>query len=405
ICPQSNILFEDLIVEEHIKIFAGFKNIKEVELEGKRKEKIDNLSGGQKRKLCVAIALLGNPNYIFLDEPTSELDPLSRISIWNFLLNKKKEKVIFLTTHYMDEADIIVDRKLILTHGKIRCLGSNLYLKKHFNMNYKLNIETDHVEKIDKIIKNIIPESQYNENNEQKDKIENQYKCWELPINSALKFPELFDELDSTLGKENLKKHYGLSIATLEELFIKLDDSFKNNYNNKSENSNSDDTLPLMVQINENLDLLDLKNVQNNFKNKLYKLLTFPLIMFKSINITNKVDLNLKEISPKIYGNMNWNYDLENSKFESINKNLYERIIEKSVTEYSDSQLNDIGKVIDKEPYFVSSISGNKSNNNYEFNLYFNDNVKNYQEEIQKLEDFPVTLESNVKAQKINSKN
>ncbi|OUM62237.1 hypothetical protein PIROE2DRAFT_44521, partial [Piromyces sp. E2] len=100
------------------------------------------LSGGQKRKLCIGIALIGNPKYMFLDEPTTSLDPLSRRKIWDLLIKLKKNRIIFLCTHYMDEADILADRKMIINKGKIRCLGTSLFLKHHFNLNYQLNIET-----------------------------------------------------------------------------------------------------------------------------------------------------------------------------------------------------------------------------------------------------------------------
>ncbi|ORY54254.1 P-loop containing nucleoside triphosphate hydrolase protein, partial [Neocallimastix californiae] len=122
------------------------KNKKEIYREfgifEKKDYEVNKMSGGQKRKLCIGLALIGNPKYVFLDEPTTGLDPLSRRKIWNLLLKVKKDRVIFITTHYMDEADIITDRKLILNHGIIRCLGSSVYLKNHFQMKYNLEVET-----------------------------------------------------------------------------------------------------------------------------------------------------------------------------------------------------------------------------------------------------------------------
>ncbi|OUM58158.1 hypothetical protein PIROE2DRAFT_33470, partial [Piromyces sp. E2] len=125
---------------------ADFESwIKEIDLVGKEHFEVQKMSGGQKRKLCIGLALIGNPKYVFLDEPTTGLDPLSRRKIWNLLLKIKKDRVIFITTHYMDEADIIADRKLILNKGKIRCLGSSVYLKNHFQMKYNLEVETENV--------------------------------------------------------------------------------------------------------------------------------------------------------------------------------------------------------------------------------------------------------------------
>ncbi|OUM69302.1 hypothetical protein PIROE2DRAFT_36827, partial [Piromyces sp. E2] len=108
VCPQSNVIFDDLTVEEHIKIYGGIKNanvnieetLREVDLSDQRYKKASKLSGGQKRKLCIGLSTIGNPKYIFLDEPTTGLDPLSRRKIWDLLLKKKEGRVIFLTTHY-----------------------------------------------------------------------------------------------------------------------------------------------------------------------------------------------------------------------------------------------------------------------------------------------------------------
>ncbi|OUM69509.1 hypothetical protein PIROE2DRAFT_38166, partial [Piromyces sp. E2] len=107
-------------------------------------EKIDNfpkeLSGGQRRKLCITLALLGSPKFIFLDEPTTGLDPYSRKTIWELLSKNKKDCIMFVTTHYMDEADLLADRKMIISNGNITCLGTSIFLKNSFNMNYSLDI-------------------------------------------------------------------------------------------------------------------------------------------------------------------------------------------------------------------------------------------------------------------------
>jgi len=96
------------------------------------------LSGGNKRKLSLAIALVGKSKFILLDEPTSGMDPTARRKMWEMLKNYKKDRIILLTTHYMDEADILGDRIGIMTEGKIICLGSSLFLKKRFGVGYVL---------------------------------------------------------------------------------------------------------------------------------------------------------------------------------------------------------------------------------------------------------------------------
>ncbi|OUM65775.1 hypothetical protein PIROE2DRAFT_32917, partial [Piromyces sp. E2] len=146
VCAQANIIYDELTVKDHINFFAGLKGItvdvdeilRDLDLLSQKTTRASKLSGGQKHKLCIGMATIGDPKYIFLDEPTTGLDPLSRRKIWDLLSKKKEGRVIFLTTHYMDEADILADRKVILNRGKVRCLGTSLYLKNHFNMNYNL---------------------------------------------------------------------------------------------------------------------------------------------------------------------------------------------------------------------------------------------------------------------------
>jgi len=172
ICLQTNVIIEGFTVADHFKLYSGIKGaddseeslqkwLNEVDLVEKKDYSVEKMSGGQKRKLCIGLALIGNPKYVFLDEPTTGLDPLSRRKIWNLLLKVKKDRVIFITTHYMDEADIIADRKLILTRGVIRCLGSSIYLKKHFQMKYNLEVETNSPKEVNDLIHGIIPSAQF----------------------------------------------------------------------------------------------------------------------------------------------------------------------------------------------------------------------------------------------------
>ncbi|XP_014062403.2 phospholipid-transporting ATPase ABCA1 [Salmo salar] len=152
-CPQHNVLFNDLTVEEHIYFYARLKGrsrdevktemdqmIKDVGLPHKRKELAKNLSGGMQRKLSVAIAFVGGSNIVILDEPTAGVDPYARRGIWELLLKYKKGRTIILSTHHMDEADILGDRIAIISHGKMCCYGSSLFLKKYFGSGYYLTL-------------------------------------------------------------------------------------------------------------------------------------------------------------------------------------------------------------------------------------------------------------------------
>ena len=96
------------------------------------------LSGGQKRKLSVAIAVCGNSKFIVLDEPTAGMDPLARRELWDLLSSLRKGRTMLLTTHYMDEADILGDRVGIMSLGEMQCVGTTQFLKSTFGAGYKL---------------------------------------------------------------------------------------------------------------------------------------------------------------------------------------------------------------------------------------------------------------------------
>jgi ATP-binding cassette subfamily A (ABC1) protein 3 len=98
------------------------------------------LSGGQKRRLSVGIAFIGNSKFIVLDEPTSGMDTSARRHIWEMLKNYKNDRIILLTTHFMDEADNLGDRIAIMSHGQLKCCGSSVFLKNKFGVGYNLTI-------------------------------------------------------------------------------------------------------------------------------------------------------------------------------------------------------------------------------------------------------------------------
>ena len=124
----------------------------DIGVDDKRKNLASTLSGGNKRKLSVAIALCGNSKFVLLDEPSSGLDIQARRQLWNMLRAYKKDKIILLTTHYMDEADILGDRIGIMTQGKMTCLGSSMFLKNRFGVGYCMTIVKSKPEQNKKII-------------------------------------------------------------------------------------------------------------------------------------------------------------------------------------------------------------------------------------------------------------
>ena len=88
----------------------------------------------------MAMALVGDPKVLFLDEPTAGMDPYSRRKLWSLLQTTKQGRFVLLTTHFMDEADILADRKAVLSNGRVQCVGSSLFLKKQFGIGYVLRL-------------------------------------------------------------------------------------------------------------------------------------------------------------------------------------------------------------------------------------------------------------------------
>ncbi len=100
-----------------------------------------DLSGGNKRKLSLGMALIGGSKIVFLDEPTSGMDPVTRRAIWDILQNLKAEKrSLILTTHHLDEAEFLSERIAIMAKGKLLTVGSSDFIKKNFGIGYHLGI-------------------------------------------------------------------------------------------------------------------------------------------------------------------------------------------------------------------------------------------------------------------------
>ena len=134
---QETQLGEKLTVEETVRLFRSFyargRTVSDVialvQLEEKRLARVGKLSGGQKQRLALACAIVGDPDLLFLDEPTTGLDPQSRRQLWDLITEfKALGRTIMLTTHYMDEAEILCDRVAIVDHGKVIALGTPLEL-------------------------------------------------------------------------------------------------------------------------------------------------------------------------------------------------------------------------------------------------------------------------------------
>ena len=174
-----------------------------------------NLSGGNKRKLSVAIALIGGSKFVLLDEPTAGMDLSARRRLWNMLKNYKSNRIIILTTHHMDEADILGDRIGIMTAGKVVCLGSSLFLKNRFGVGYNLTMVKK--EKQNNTLVGTYLEEHIGDVKKLSE-VSSEI-TYQIPTALSHKFKDFFQLFDKDLDKLRISS-YGISVTTLEEVFL-----------------------------------------------------------------------------------------------------------------------------------------------------------------------------------------
>jgi ABC-type multidrug transport system ATPase subunit len=156
LCAQQDIFYPELDVTEHLRFYGRIKGMRGAALEnsitttiakvgliGKEHAVCGTLSGGMKRKLSLGIAYLGDSKFVILDEPTAGLDPASRRLIWDIIEDHKAGCVTLLTTHMMDEADILGDVIGIIGDGVMKCIGPSAMLKRDYGVGVHLDVDFD----------------------------------------------------------------------------------------------------------------------------------------------------------------------------------------------------------------------------------------------------------------------
>lgn len=181
VCPQFDVLWPELTPLETLLFYARMRGIpgkhafdcanyllKAVNLhgtggskdkQGVEKRLVSELSGGMRRRLSVAIALVGNPKVVMLDEPTTGLDVVTRRDLWNVLLRAQVGRSTILTTHSMEEADVLCQRIAIVSKGQLKCIGSNQHLKTKYGGGYalKVSFSPENSESVEHFITGFIP--------------------------------------------------------------------------------------------------------------------------------------------------------------------------------------------------------------------------------------------------------
>ncbi|TKC51481.1 hypothetical protein EI555_020019, partial [Monodon monoceros] len=230
LCPQHDVLFDNLTVAEHLYFYAQLKGLSRqkcpeevkrmlhiLSLEDKGDSRSRFLSGGMRRKLSIGIALIAGSKVLMLDEPTSGMDAISRRAIWDLLQQHKSDHTILLTTHFMDEADLLGDRIAIMAKGELQCCGSSLFLKQKYGAGYHMTLVKEphcNPEGISRLVHHHVP-------NATLESSAGAELSFILPKESTHRFESLFAKLEKK-QKELGIASFGASVTTMEEVFLRV---------------------------------------------------------------------------------------------------------------------------------------------------------------------------------------
>lgn len=171
---QYDVLWDELTGFEHLWLFAQIKRIKEEGFEEMATARLKDVglaysgtlsvgqySGGMRRRMSVALSSIGDPKIILMDEPTTGMDPVSKKAVWDLIQKLKGSRVIILTTHAMEEAELLSDKLCVLEEGQLRCIGAPLQLKNIYGDGYRVNIlcSTHQSKQVTKLVQKVMPDA------------------------------------------------------------------------------------------------------------------------------------------------------------------------------------------------------------------------------------------------------
>ncbi|KAL1814731.1 hypothetical protein ACET3Z_017305 [Daucus carota] len=230
VCPQHDLLWNTLTGREHLLFYGRLKNLKGSALSQAVEESLKSVnlfnggvadkqagkySGGMKRRLSVAISLIGDPKVVYMDEPSTGLDPASRNNLWNVVKRAKQNRAIILTTHSMEEAEHLCDRLGIFVDGSLQCIGNPKELKARYGGSYVFTMTTssNHEEEVGNLVKHLSPSANriYHISGTQK---------FEIP-KQDVRIADVFQAVEKAKSKFTVHA-WGLADTTLEDVFIKV---------------------------------------------------------------------------------------------------------------------------------------------------------------------------------------
>ncbi|GMH31525.1 hypothetical protein Nepgr_033368 [Nepenthes gracilis] len=230
VCPQQDLLWDCLTGREHLLFYGRLKNLKGGALMSAVEESLKNLnlfnggvadkeagkySGGMKRRLSVAISLIGDPKVVYMDEPSTGLDPASRNNLWNILKHAKQDRAIILTTHSMEEAEAICDRIGIFVNGSLQCIGNAKELRARYGGTcvFTMTTTSECDAEVEKMVRDLCRDARkiYHLPGTQK---------FELP-KQGVRIADVFELVENAKGRFTVHA-WGLADTTLEDVFIKV---------------------------------------------------------------------------------------------------------------------------------------------------------------------------------------
>uniref|UniRef100_UPI003AAEC31A uncharacterized protein abca12 n=1 Tax=Centroberyx gerrardi TaxID=166262 RepID=UPI003AAEC31A len=242
VCMQYDVHFDHMTTKEHLLLYGQIKAphwsrrelheqvrkiLEETGMYAHRHKRVGTLSGGMKRKLSISIAFIGGSRLVVLDEPTTGVDPCSRRSIWDIVIQHKRDRTIIMSTHHLDEAEVLSDRIAFLERGGLKCCGSPFHLKDKLGQGYNLTLtkklqSPDSGERFDSselktFIQAHVPEARLKEA-QVGDLV---YSLPPFTSSNASSYRSLLTALDANLDALQLGC-YGISDTTLEEVFLQL---------------------------------------------------------------------------------------------------------------------------------------------------------------------------------------
>ncbi|XP_076548743.1 lipid droplet defective isoform X1 [Osmia lignaria lignaria] len=245
VCPQENVLIASLTPREHLLFYAKLKRPKEnvsmernvnemltsLELGKQEHEPVYRLSGGTKRRLCVALAFLGSPKLVILDEPGAGVDPAARRRIWRLIDQHRIGRTVILSTHHLDEADMLSDTVVVMHKGKILCTGSPLSLKMMHGRGYRLlvsfpsdhetskdSIDRKRLETLKNVIEEVVPNVATNEVSSTEVVVTLPFQGKNGMNNNIALAAKVLEDSRKILGYS----HFSLECDTLERVFLDL---------------------------------------------------------------------------------------------------------------------------------------------------------------------------------------